>query len=304
MTSNVKGGPQIFLGLHDMLSSVYRQSRSPQYATVDPAARRGLAPTFLASVGCLPLSRLAGPVVASERGRGFHHTGAASLPMHVGKPAAFVIASALLGLRGYGDLSGHGPHASRQFTGHGHGHHSGMCAACPEAAIPFTEPHLGCPTDVLEDFGLCCEAQWQMSTALSGIAIGPGACDEDALGMGVACFGKRPLSALLPRGVFCGAQAQALHQFSWGVKPGQSAHVRHQGHGYRALHATPGLQSLDHRGQTPGVPVLVECLFETLEAFGMVVHRTDVFWKTMCFAGRADDLREPPPSSRNLSAPV
>ena len=47
------------------LSSVHRQSRSQHYATVDPADIRGLATTFLASVGCLPLSRLEYPVAAS-----------------------------------------------------------------------------------------------------------------------------------------------------------------------------------------------------------------------------------------------
>ena len=35
----------------------------------------------------------------------------------------------LLGLRCNGHLSGHGPHASRQGTGHGHGHHIGMFAS-------------------------------------------------------------------------------------------------------------------------------------------------------------------------------
>jgi hypothetical protein len=65
MTSNVKSGRQIFLGLHDFLSSVHRKSRSQEETTVDPAAIRGLATTLLASVGCLPLSRLACPLPAS-----------------------------------------------------------------------------------------------------------------------------------------------------------------------------------------------------------------------------------------------
>src|SRR5215813_4658933 len=40
-----------------LLSFVHRKSRSQEDTTVDPAALRGLAPTFLASVGCLPRSR-------------------------------------------------------------------------------------------------------------------------------------------------------------------------------------------------------------------------------------------------------
>jgi hypothetical protein len=37
----------------------------PVRTTVDPAALRGLGTTLLASVGCLPLSRLEYPVLAS-----------------------------------------------------------------------------------------------------------------------------------------------------------------------------------------------------------------------------------------------
>jgi len=61
---------------------------------------------------------------------------------------------------------------------------------------------VGLPTAVLEHFGLCCESQLHMSADLRGIALGPGAFDEDASGLGVARFGKRPLAALLPRGGF------------------------------------------------------------------------------------------------------
>src|SRR5215831_18016426 len=46
-----------FLGLHMFFTSVHRQRRSQEATTVDPAALRGLGPTFLASVGCLPRSR-------------------------------------------------------------------------------------------------------------------------------------------------------------------------------------------------------------------------------------------------------
>jgi hypothetical protein len=158
----------------------------------------------------------------------------------------------LLGLRCYGDLSGNGPHESSQLTGNGHGHDIGVFASCHEAPVTFTEPHLGFPTDVLDDFGLCFEAQLQMSADFRGRAIGPGAFDEDASGMAVARFGNRPLSALLPGGVFGGDQAQEFHQFSWGIKPCQVTHFRHQGYGHREWHATQGLQSLDHRVQTPG----------------------------------------------------
>jgi hypothetical protein len=70
MTSNVKSGPQFFYVCMIFLSSVHRKSRSQSDPTVDPAAIRGLATTVLASVGCLPLSRLECPLPASSRRRG------------------------------------------------------------------------------------------------------------------------------------------------------------------------------------------------------------------------------------------
>jgi hypothetical protein len=45
MTSNVKSWQQIFLGVHDVLSSVHRTCRSQSDPTVDPAAIRGLVTT-------------------------------------------------------------------------------------------------------------------------------------------------------------------------------------------------------------------------------------------------------------------
>ena len=56
MTSNVKRWLPIFLHVLPPIDSVHRKSRSQEETTVEPAAIRGLAPTFLASVGCLPRS--------------------------------------------------------------------------------------------------------------------------------------------------------------------------------------------------------------------------------------------------------
>jgi hypothetical protein len=163
----------------------------------------------------------------------------------------------LWGLRCAGDRSGHGPQASRQLTGHGPGHDRGVCASCPEASVPFTEAPLGVPPDVLDDCGVGVEAPWHMSAGFRGRARGPGAFAEAAAGMGGARCGNRLLAAWLPGGVCGGAQAQTCHPCSWGSNPGQGPHCRSQGDGPRALHATQGRQRLDHRGHTPGVPVLV-----------------------------------------------
>ena len=57
MTSDVKSGEQLFYVCLMFFSLVHRKSRSQEDTTVDHAALRGLAPTFLASVGCLPPAR-------------------------------------------------------------------------------------------------------------------------------------------------------------------------------------------------------------------------------------------------------
>jgi hypothetical protein len=69
MTSHVKSWSQLFQVIMMLLSSVHRKRRSQEDPTVDHAAIRGLGPTLLVSVGCLPRSRHAGflpPLHASE----------------------------------------------------------------------------------------------------------------------------------------------------------------------------------------------------------------------------------------------
>jgi ABC transporter substrate binding protein len=96
-------------------------------------------------------------------------------------------------------------------TGNGHGDHVSMFALRYKTPIAFAEPDLGFPTDVLDDFELFFQSQLEMSANFRGIAIGPGAFDQDASGMGVARFGNRPLSALLAGGILGGDQPQEVH---------------------------------------------------------------------------------------------
>jgi hypothetical protein len=64
-TAKVKSWPQMFSGLPMVFcTSGHRQSRSQEATTVAPAALRGLAPTFLASVGGLPHARPAYPLTS------------------------------------------------------------------------------------------------------------------------------------------------------------------------------------------------------------------------------------------------
>ena len=105
-------------------------------------------------------------------------------------------------LWGYGHLLGNGPQESDELTGNGDGDHIAVLASCNKSPVTVTEPHLGFPTDVLDDFGLSFQSQLQVAAHLSRIAIGPGAFDQDASGMSITGCGHGALPALLTGGVF------------------------------------------------------------------------------------------------------
>ena len=71
-----------------------------------------------------------------------------------------------------------------------------------QLSVAFTQPHLGLPTDVLDGFGLLFQSQLEVATDLGRIAVGPGAFDQGATGMGIAGFGDRTLPASLATGIF------------------------------------------------------------------------------------------------------
>jgi hypothetical protein len=107
----------------------------------------------------------------------------------------------LLALRYYGNLFGNGPHEARQLTRNGHRDHVGMFASCHEPSVALTQPDLGLPADVLDDFWVLFKPQLEMPADLGGIPVGPGTFDQSSPGMGVAGFGNRALLAPVTGGV-------------------------------------------------------------------------------------------------------
>jgi hypothetical protein len=67
------------------------------------------------------------------------------------------------------------------------------------------------------------------------------------------------------------------------------------GAGHGAWHPTQGLESRDHRVQTPGVDVRVACLFEPLEAVAVVGDGAAICWQDeVLHRGGPDDRGAPP----------
>jgi hypothetical protein len=195
---------------------------------------------------------------------------------------------------GHGDLLGDGPHEGRQFSGDGDYHLIRMCAACTELPVPFTQSYLRLPTNVLEAFREGFQAELQMAAHVGRIAIRPSAFDQGTAGMRVAGFRDAALATPFTTGVFRRRQAQVTHELAGGINTGQIAQVGDNGDGHGELHATQGLEGPDHRGQTPSFHRLVECLFKTLEAFGVFGDGPNVFLEDHLLRWRrTDDLRQP-----------
>jgi hypothetical protein len=180
-----------------------------------------------------------------------------------------------------------------------------MFASCDESSGSVTQPDLGLPTDVLDDCWLFFASQLERSTDLGGRAVRPGAFDQSSSGVGIPGFGHRPLLTPLPRGIFRRDSSQEFHACSWGIETGESANCRHHGDGHGAWHTAQGLEGLTHWGQTPRLPVILPFLCETLEAFGVFVHRADVClqddWLSRC---GTDHLGEPPEMGRAPMSPA
>ena len=197
-------------------------------------------------------------------------------------------------LGGHGDLLGDGPHEGRQCSGDGDHHLMRMCAACTELPVPLTPSYLRLPTAVLEAFREVFQAEVQMAAHVGRIARRPRAFDQGPTGLRVAGCRAAALATPFTTGVCRRRQAQVTHELAGGLNTGQIAPCGDEGDGHGELHATQGLEGLDHWGQTPSVHLLVECLFQTFEAFGVFGDGPHVCLEDHLLRGRrTDDLRQP-----------
>ena len=107
----------------------------------------------------------------------------------------------------YGNLFGHGPHETDACTGHGPHDLVGRCASGAPSAIALTTPHLCLSADGLDEVGRVFQSSLEVSADVRGVAIGPGAFDQDATRRGVARFGDCTVPTPLSTRVFRGGPA-------------------------------------------------------------------------------------------------
>jgi len=169
-----------------------------------------------------------------------------------------------------------------------------MLASGDELSVAFAQAHLGFPTEVLERFGLLLESQLQMAAPLGPIAIGLGAFDQEATGMGIARLGDGALTPPCPTGGLGGRESQVCHPLAWVLKAGEMAEFRNPGDGDGELDAAQDWSGFDDRIQAPRLHWGFACWLEALEAFGDRVDRANGFLEDdLLCGGGANPLGEP-----------
>ena len=127
----------------------------------------------------------------------------------------------------------------------------------------------------------------------------PPKCDSSRKGCSPS--GQTRISSTPRRHVRGRQRARLLvrHEFSGGIETGEIANFSHHRNGHGELHATQRLKGFNHRVQAPRLHVILQCLIEMLESFGMLIDGTDICLKDDLLGWcRADHFREPPEMSR------
>ena len=195
-------------------------------------------------------------------------------------------------LRREGNFPGNGPHQGHQCSRNRHHDLIGVLAARHELSIPFAQADLRLPTEVLDGFGPLFQPQLEMATDLRRIAVRPRPFNQGPAGMAMTGLGDAPLGAPWATGICRGRQAQITHQL-FGVGHAREVSPFGDGRdGHGELYPPQSLEGLDHWGEAPGFDPLLECLFQTLEAFGVLGDRPHVLLEDDLLA-LASDRRLP-----------
>jgi hypothetical protein len=256
----------------------------------------GVPPSWRPSGACLGLgSRLL--LLASERCRGFHHTGAASFPLPVGnvlgggarRPRSLEASAA----PGSGWARAHRQPARARARATGTRGAGWPRAPRGRERVPRRPGAVPLRAGMLLGCWARRQGPWRLPVAGAREAQAPAPRARRAWGW--PAWGSAPGWRRSPEASADGRSPPALPPGSRGVNPGQGAPGGAQGDGPRAGHAPAGLQGCDHRGSTPGGHGRVACLGETLAARGGCRDRPDL---GVAHAGRrrgrAADRRAPP----------
>jgi len=208
-------------------------------------------------------------------------------------------------LGGHMDLRGHGPHPRDQLTGHRHHNLMRVFPPCAQWSIAFAQADLCLPTRVLDRLGEFFQAELQVPTHFGRLAIGPSTFDEGPTGMGIPGLRDASLVSALTTRICRRRQAHILHELSGVIAAGQVAEFGDGGDRHDQLHATEGLERVNHRAKPPGGDLFMEFLVKPLEPFGGLGDRSDICLEDDWLRwGGTDDLAEPAQVSRAPGGPT
>jgi hypothetical protein len=203
------------------------------------------------------------------------------------------------------DLLGHGPHPRHPRTGHRD--HDVMRGFPPGAEWPIacTQADLCPPTRVRDGLGEFVQAELPGPTHVSRVARGPGPFDQRPTGMGLPRLREASLALARAPGICRRRQAQRRQEWSGVLESGEVAECSDGGDRPGHLHATAGLERVNHRAEPPGCDLLGECLVQTLEPVGVLGDRSDIGLANdgLC-GGGTDDLAAPAPVRRAPGGPT
>jgi hypothetical protein len=151
-------------------------------------------------------------------------------------------------LRREGNFPGNSPHQGDQCSRKRHRDLIGILAASHELSIPFAQPDLRLPPEVLDGFGPLLQSQLEMATDRSRMAVRPRALNQGPAGVMMPGLGDTPLGAPWATGLLRGRQARITPQL-FGV--GKASEVSEFGDGrdrHRELGTPQSLEGPDHWG--------------------------------------------------------
>ena len=169
---------------------------------------------------------------------------------------------------------------------------------CAELPIALAQADLGLPAHVLERLGELFEAEVEVPTPFGGVAIRPGPFHQRTTGIGIAGLGAAALASACATGRFRRRQAQIMHELSGVLAARQVAECGDGDDRHCQLHATEGLQRVNHRAAPPGGDLLVAFLGQPLQPCGVFGDGPDIVLENHVLGGSGTDPLAQPPQGR------
>jgi hypothetical protein len=186
-------------------------------------------------------------------------------------------------------VRGNRPQEGAPCASHGDPDLRGVFASGHQLAIPCAEPDVRLPAERLDRGGELFQAQGPVPAAVRWRPRRPGTFHQGTTRRGLPGCGQAAVLTTCPTRLCRRRQPQILQTLAGGIEARQGAPCGPQSRRDRAWDAPESLARLDDGLEAPGVHLLVPCVFQTLEAFGVCGHRLDLFLQDPVLRGGGTD---------------